>query len=424
MAELKPFRGLRYNPGRVNLSNVVAPPYDVISKERRTELYELDPYNVVRLILGREKDPYASAARAFEDWKGDGVMARDPQPAMYLLSQEYTSGRGAAAVRRGFIAACRLEEFGSGSIYPHERTLSGPKEDRLKLLEAAHAMFSQIFALYADPRGDLDSRLDEQLGRPPDAVAEFDGVRNALWVSHDPALVLALAGFLKGQRVLVADGHHRYETALTYSQSLRLKNPGHTGTEPYNFIPMYFTNINDPALEILPTHRIVHGISGFNPEAFVTKLEEFFEVESEESLEDLLKSLAGRREGAFGLILDGTPGLALLSYKKQGVPGLADMPSLLARLDVTILHAVVMERILGITKEEQEKKVHLEYEQDAVRAMRLVLQGKAQAAFLLNPTRIEQLRAIAEAGFTMPQKSTYFYPKLLSGLVTYSFLDA
>ena len=424
MPEIKPFRALRYDPARVKLSEVVAPPYDVISKERRSELYDLNPYNVVRLILGREKDPYASAARAYEEWKLEGIVAREEEPAIYLLKQEFQSGATSTFTRRGFIAACRLEEFGKGSIYPHELTLSGPKEDRLRLLESVHAMFSQIFALYSDPKHELDRHFDEEMRKPPVASAEFDGVRNSLWVARENGLVLALAGFLKGQRVLVADGHHRYETALNYSHSLRLKNPGHSGTEPYNFVPMYFTNMNDPALVILPTHRVVHGVGDFNTDDFLEKLKAYFNVEPEDSLEELAQSLSRKREGAFGLIVQGTPGFALLSYKKQGVPGMADAPALLARLDVSILHSVVMEKILGITKEEQEKKIHLNYEQDPGQAVRLVRQGKAQAAFLLNPTRIEQLRAIAEAGFTMPQKSTYFYPKLLSGLVTYSFLEA
>lgn len=424
MPEIKPFRAIMYNPGRVKMPDVVAPPYDVISKDRQQQLYKLSPYNVVRLILAREEDPYASAASHFEQWKRERVLTQESEPGIYVLQQSFATADGTGIVRLGFIAACRLEEFGRGSIHPHEQTHPGPKEDRLRLLKATGAMFSQIFTLYPDPEHELDRHLDAQTRRAPDVEVEFDGIRNRMWKIYDSGFFLALAAFLKSQRVLVADGHHRYETALVYSNARRLENPRHSGTEPYNFIPMYFTNINDPGLVILPTHRIVHGIPGFSEKRILDELKGSFEMRFEDSEADLIRSLAARTEGAFGLILPGDPGFVLLSYRNGKVPGAADVPSLLARLDVTILHSVIMRKILGISEADQERKLHLDYEQDAGRAVKIVRGGRAQAAFLLNPTRIEMLRAIAEAGFTMPQKSTYFYPKLLSGLVTYSFLEA
>jgi uncharacterized protein (DUF1015 family) len=421
MPEIKPFRAVMYDPRRGPLSDLVAPPYDVISKERQSELYSQSPSNIVRLILGREKDPYASAARLFDQWKNNGILLQETEPAIYFLSQRFPGPDARTIERRGFIAACRLEEFGRGSIYPHEQTHPGPKEDRLRLFEATHAMFSQIFALYSDPKGLLDRHYDVQADRPPDVEVEFDGIRNRLWKVRDGATMLALGSFLKGQRVLVADGHHRYETALSYSNARRLKNPRHTGTEPYNFVPIYFTNLNDPALVILPTHRIVHGLRSFREDQFLDELRGSFDVELEESEEDLIRSLAKRGEGSFGLVLQGKAGYLLLSYRKRSVPGMGEIPGLLAHLDVTVLHSVVMKGILHLSDEDQKKKLNLEYEQDAGIAIRTVRDGKAQATFLLNPTRVELLRAIAEGGFTMPQKSTYFFPKLLSGLVIYSF---
>jgi uncharacterized protein (DUF1015 family) len=421
MPEIKPFRAFMYDPKREEISAVVAPPYDVISKERQEQLYNLSPHNIVRLILGREENRYASAAQLFEEWKGRGILEQEPEPAIYLLSQQFPGPGGQEIERRGFIAACRLEEFGHGSIYPHELTHPGPKEDRLRLFEATHAMFSQIFALYSDPRHSLDRHLEPYTGGAPDIDVVFDGVRNRVWKVRDGATILALEGFLKGQRALVADGHHRYETAVSYANARRLKNPRHTGTEPYNFVPIYFTNLNDPGLVILPTHRIIHGLPGFSQDRFLEEVKGSFEVRVESSAESLLRSLGAKGEGTFGLILAGDPGYTLLSYKKKAVPGMGEIPGMLARLDVTVLHTVILKGVLHLSDEDQAKKLHLEYEQDAEAAIQKVRRGEAQAAFLLNPTRVELLRAIAEGGFTMPQKSTYFFPKLLSGLVIYSF---
>ena len=421
MPEIKPFRAIMFNSQRVKIPEVVAPPYDVISKDRCRDLYELSPYNVVRLILGREEDPYASAARSYAQWMAEGILSQEAEPALYLLSQHFTASGERGVERRGFIAACRLEEFGSGSVYPHEQTHAGPKEDRLRLFEATGAMFSQIFALYPDPKHVLDRQLDAETQRLPDVDVEFDGIRNRLWKILDGSAILALAGFLKGQRVLVADGHHRYETALSYSNARRFKNPRHTGTEPYNFVPVYFTNMNDSGLVILPTHRIVHGMPRFRRRRFLDALADSFEIRFEESPDDLVRSLAARTQGAFGLVLPDDPGFVLLSYKRRTVPGAGDVPALLAHLDLTILHSVIMKKMFHTSEEEEEKKFHIEYEHDTRQAVRTVREGKAQAAFLLNPPRIELLRAIAEGGFTMPRKSTYFFPKLLSGLVMYSF---
>src|ERR1043166_1600195 len=421
MPEIKPFRAIMYNPARVEVWCVCAPPYDVISPEQREELYNQGPYNIVRLILGREENPYASAARLFEEWTNGGILDREAEPAIYLLSQRFSGPDGREVDRRGFIAACRLEEFGRGSIYPHELTHPGPKADRLRLLEATNAMFSPIFALYSDPKHALDRQLDAQSGRTPDVDVEFDGVRNRVWRIGDRATVLALESFLKGQRVLIADGHHRYETAVGYSNARRFKNPRHTGTEPYNFVPIYFTNLNDPGLVILPTHRVIHGLSGFRRDRLLGELRNSFEVREEASGESLLASLTERGEGSFGLILGGDPGYLLLSYRKRAVPGMGEIPGILARLDVTVLHTVILKGLLNLSDEDQARKLHLEYEQSAEKAVKTVREGNAQAAFLLNPARVELVRAIAEGGYTMPQKSTYFYPKLLSGLVIYSF---
>ena len=423
MPQIKPFRGIVYDQGKVNLRDVVAPPYDVISPEQREKLYALSPYNVVRLILGREEDPYTSAAHYWGDWKDKGILKQEPEPAVYMLSQRFSTGTGTTTERRGFIAACRLEELGKDSIFPHEKTHPGPKKDRLRLFEATDAIFSQILALYADPKRRLDQVLDAEARREPDMDVEFDQVRNRLWAVRDPSTTLALADFLNGQHALVADGHHRYETALVYSNELRFKNPGHTGTEPYNFVPMYFTNMNDPGLVILPTHRLLRQIPNFREKSFLEALGGSFELREEESLEKLQHSLAIQKGRAFGLLLPHEPHYTLLVYKGRTTPGQADMPPLLAGLDVTILHAVIMRRILQLSEDDEQRKVYIDYEKDADQAARSVGEGNAQAAFLLNPTRIDQLRAIAEAGYTMPQKSTYFYPKLLSGLVMYSFKD-
>lgn len=430
MLDIKPFCGILYNPARAHLADVVAPPYDVISPQQQAELYDASQFNVVRLDFGREKDRYTSAARYFAQWRKEQILIQGEAPSMYVLIQSFASGEGKMLERCGFIALCRLEEFGSGTILPHEKTLSKPKEDRFRLLQATHAHFSQIFVLYADQEHLIDAILEKARHTAAALDVTFEGVRNRLWKLHDWAEIERLQDMMRTKKILVADGHHRYETALQHRDMMRKNNPKRTGDELYNFITMYFTNMHDEGLVILPTHRLLHSLSNFNQSEFLQKLELYFRLAPQSTLDQLVKNLLGihplgkgRKRWAFGVILPHAPQYVLVwlddltNVRSQTNSTIVDV---VRELDVTILHKLVFEKLLGISPEAQEQKRNLDYVKDIDGALHAVQEGKAQAAFLMNPTLIEQVRAVAEAGYTMPQKSTYFYPKLLSGLVIYS----
>ncbi|MBI1806552.1 MAG: DUF1015 domain-containing protein [Ignavibacteria bacterium] len=424
MPEIRPFRGILYNLKKINVDNVVAPPYDVITPQQQEVLYNRSPYNIVRLILGQGEDWYRSAAKYLDQWKAEHIVVPDSEPALYVLSQEFTLPEGKRVERYGFIAACKLEDFGKGSVFPHEKTLSGPKEDRFRLFQATGTMFSQIFSLYEDSDLLLDRYLRQTMDDLPMFDTVFEDVRNRLWKMTDSSAIGAISSYLLNHRVFVADGHHRYETALLYRDSLRLKYPNFSGTEPFNYVPMFFTNMSDPGLVIYPTHRLVHSITGFDQSRLLSDLQPYFTLNVFNTQEGMLASLKQQAGRSFGLVLKKEPPYAVLQLKDDSMFQGAGIPPVLAQLDATILHTGIFRNILHMSEEDQVKKRYLDYEKDEGRAIVAVRDGKAQAAFLMNPTRMNQIRAVAEAGFTMPQKSTYFYPKLLSGLVTYSFFEA
>jgi uncharacterized protein (DUF1015 family) len=420
MPEIAPFRGIIYDTSRVKIESVVAPPYDVISREQQTRLYDRSPHNVVRLILGREEDRYAAAAQMFAEWQREGVLVRDVEPALYVVHQTFEHQKGGSVTRKGFIALCRLEEFDKNVVLPHEKTHAKPREDRLKLLRAARANFSQIFTLYADPEKAVDQVLSGIARTPPVIDVEFEDVQNNMWRVTDSSAIGQVRAFMHDQQVLIADGHHRYETALAYRDECRAKNPNHTGHEPYNFVMMFFTNIDDDGLVIYPTHRLVHSLLSFDASRFLTDLEGFFIVHEVKNLDALQDGLDSTPSCAFGLVIGAAPMFYLLTLKPAAslTSHIAEaLPPQVKKLDVTVLHNVIIGGILGITTEAQEEKSNLDYVKDARRAVESVQSGTSQMAFLVNPTRMKQVREVAKAGFTMPQKSTYFYPKLLSGLV-------
>ncbi len=422
MPEIQPFKAILYNTKKVNLSDVVAPPYDVISHPLQTELYNRSAYNVVRLILGKEENRYASAALHLNKWKDETILCPDEEPALYVLTQTYMLQDGKQVTRKGFIAACRIEELGKGSIFPHEKTLSKPKEDRLKLFNATEAMFSQIFSIYSDEKLSLNDALYSITSTRAQLEVEFDNVLNRVWKLTDKQNLQQIGEYFKSNNVLIADGHHRYETAFAYMNSKKEHNIGHTGREPYNFVPMFFTNMNDPGLIILPTHRIVHSLIDFDISGFMQKLEHYFHVTIYSNQNQILRNLPLRKHN-FGMILPTALGFILLELKSTFMLNEFQIPAVVANLDVTILHTLILKHILGISLEAQEEKLNLEYEKDSQQAIDAVRDGRAQIAFILNPTPIEQVKLVAESGYVLPQKSTYFYPKLLSGLVNYSFSE-
>ncbi len=431
MAEIIPFRGLRYNPSRVgDLGAVMAPPYDVISAQRQRALHTRHPFNVVRLIRGRprpdddERDNvYTRAAGELHRWQAEGVLVRDEEPSIYLYRQHYRlPEEGVERVRDGFIALVRLEEFGRG-VLPHESTLSGPKADRLRLMAATRANLSCIFSLYSDPADAIGAALRLPAERRPAVdVTDDDGVRHVLWPVSDAEVISRVVAAMADKRVFIADGHHRYETALAYRDRRRAEGGEHTGREPFDYVMMYFTAMEDTGLSILPTHRLVHSLNGFDPEGFLEALETHFEImpfESEEAMLFAMQDL-GQRDNTFGMYLQGFYKSFVLRLRDDPDTRAALArrgPEVLTGLDVTVLHDLVLEDTLHIDRQAQLEKRNLDYLTDVRTAIESVREQDYHVAFILNPTRVEQVKAVAEAGIRVPQKTTYFYPKLLSGLV-------
>jgi uncharacterized protein (DUF1015 family) len=363
------------------------------------------------------------------------VLIRDKVPAIYYLTQEYTLNHGRKRTREGFIALLRVEEFGKGHILPHETTLTGPKEDRLKLIKACNANLSSIFAIYPEPGVSPEDRIISILGSGAagDPVIEVRGDDNAvnrLWRINDPGVIERVAHKMEAKTLLIADGHHRYETALNYRNMMNgeLKNP--TGEEPFDFVMMYFSSMEGEGLEVLPIHRVIHSLGGFVGETFVDICQEYFDLEEfsfDESTEPGVREEFFKKigEGAvemsrFGLYLKGKKGYYILTLKtKKLIDDIFGdtIPEVYKALDVTVLHSLILKNILGITREDQERQKNIIYVTGLDNALEEGRGGENQMVFFMNPTKVEQVKAVSEAGLLMPQKSTYFYPKLPSGLV-------
>ncbi|GBR76037.1 protein DUF1015 [Candidatus Termititenax persephonae] len=420
MARIKPFRGIRYNKAKVNYSDVVTQPYDKISPELLNAYYERSPYTTARLIRNKEADPYQAAAAELNRWLDEQVLVQDEQPAIYAYHQAYQVN-GEQKVRQGFVALAGLEEFSQKIILPHEKTLAQPKADRLNLLRATNAHFGQIFFLYSDPQKKVEALLAEAVNREPDAVAvDHFGDRHTLWKITDTKIITAAATVLADKQLLIADGHHRYETACNFAREQGVT----LGTEnPYGYTMATLVNMDDEGLTVLPTHRLLHGLVDFTEAAFLTKAAEHFVITPHHALEHLLKAMQEKRAaGQISLgFYAGQPLLYELTLQnKASMDNLAaDKSSAWRQLDVAVLHTLILENILGITPEKQAAQKNLNYIRTAHGAFEQVLNGQEQAVFFLNNTTVAQMYATVLAGDIMPQKSTDFYPKLLSGLVIY-----
>jgi len=436
MAIVSPFRGWRYQPGKIErYEEVLAPPYDVIDPEHQRRLHQLHPYNVVRLILGEtlphdneEDNRYSRAAAWLTNWIQHGILIQDPTPRIYLHHQTFEGFDGRRLVRRGFIALLRLEPLGGGTVFPHEETFPKHKEDRLRLLRACRAHFNPIFALYSDPDRELAPFLNAPAAPPEIRVEDQHGVTHELWGISEPESLAAVRRAMASRAVFIADGHHRYETCLAYMEERRRQDERKDPEAPFNWTLMYFTPMEEEGLLILPTHKLVQGLQGFDPERFLQAVRRRFTLldwplslnPDPTAWMEQMKALC--REGetgiAIGLVLHGEPRFRVLKPRdRHRIPApLSRMPSCLQGLDVTWLHEVLLRDHLGIDVADPGDE-HLSYLHDPVEAIRRALEGEVQMAFLMNPVRVKDLQAVALAGCKMPQKATYFYPKLLSGLV-------
>ncbi|ASQ89628.1 hypothetical protein CHL67_00585 [Prosthecochloris sp. GSB1] len=419
MPEIIPFKGLRYDPETAgDMAGILCPPYDIIPSAMQHELYERSPYNAVRLELPVEDDPYGAAAERIAGWLTEGALVQDDEAALYPYYQTYADPDGKEYTRKGFFCALRLYEFEEKQVLPHERTLSGPKKDRLNLFSRTRTNISGIFGLYADEALQADKLIDDFVSETTPLVdAEFQGVRNRLWKIVDHELVARVQQVLLDRQVYIADGHHRYETGVTYRNRRREENPVHTGNEPYNFILTYLANVYDEGLIIFPLHRMVHNLPEFNPGYLLSKLEEHFTIQPLDDRSDLKRYLdAEDSSHAFGVVSEkGVYGIRLKGSPDTVLGDAVSAP--LQQLGVVVLHEVILQRILGIGLEAMRSQTNLVYTEDDREVFDGVKQGDVQVGFIVKPTTVRQVLDISGEGEVMPQKSTYFYPKIMTGLV-------
>ncbi|MFP5275630.1 MAG: DUF1015 domain-containing protein [Acidobacteriota bacterium] len=449
MARIYPFRAWRYNPAKVRLADVVTQPYDKISPAMQQAYYQRSPFNLVRIILGlpelfdaeKGESVYSRAARDFRAWREQDVLIQEKEPCVFAYSQRFTVPGTADVVkeRRGFIALGKLHEYSEQVVFRHEQTLSKPKGDRLNLLKATRAHFGQIFMLYSDPAGSVDKLLFDGSGPADGEVTDEYGVLHRIWRVNDPAVVRLLTSAMADKKLIIADGHHRYETALNYSRDYASQYAAHHEAEktgrteslnahqvaepafPEAAAMMTFVNMDSDGLVILPTHRVVHGLAGFDGKAFAKAAGVFFTVQElpAADAQEYLRTLKSQSGTAFVAVT--RSGALLLQSKPEAIDkALAGLPDRQRNLDLTHLHAMILDRLLGLDAEKVREQTNLRYLRDAAEAVDQVARGEADVSFLTNPVTMEQLREVAFAGEVMPQKSTDFFPKLLSGLAIYA----
>jgi uncharacterized protein (DUF1015 family) len=439
MASIYPFRAWRYNRSAVRLEDVVTQPYDKISPAMQEAYYQRSPYNLVRIILGlpelfdaeRGESVYTRAARDFRAWKDKSVLVQEKDPSIFAYSQRFrVPGSDEIKERRGFIALGKLHEYADEVVFRHEQTLSKPKSDRLNLLKATHAHFGQIFMLYSDPAGSVDKILYEGAGPADAEVTDEYGVLHRVWRVNDPAVIRLLTSTMADKKLIIADGHHRYETALNYSKEHTPAVPAraeHNASElphppfPEAAVMMTFVNMDSDGLVILPTHRVVHSLSSFDSVAFTRAAEQFFTVEklSESPAASYIDILRHQTGTAFIAVTAGDA-LLMRSRPDAATDALGALPENQRQLDLSHLHTIILDKLLGLDAEKVREQTNLRYLRDAAEAVDQVKRGEANVAFLTNPVTMEQLREVAFAGSVMPQKSTDFFPKLLSGLTIYA----
>lgn len=432
MAKIAPFRGIRYNRNKVqDLSLVVTQPYDRIRTDLQDRYYDRHPYNIVRIIKGREfetdtpdgENVYTRAADYCRAWLDAGYLQRGNKPAFYVYHQTFTHPDGTSLTRKAFIAALELARFEEGVVLPHERTLSGPKVDRLNLLRATEVNFGQIFMLYPDAENRINALLDAAIaGRKPDIdvceLFEAD-VRQRVWLVDDAEVVAQVVAEMAPKRgLIIADGHHRYETALNFRDEMRQKYSDAPANAAFNHCMVTLVSMDDPGLTILPTHREIHDYRDKSVEQVLADAAEYFEVAPMAGREALAEAMAqatpaDRRIGFY----DGRYYLFRLRDPQFMARVLPERAAEWRMLDVSILHELLIERVMGISKARVEAKENIDYHRDLDLALQQVDNGRAQGVFILNPTRMSDVKACSDKGEKMPQKSTDFYPKVITGLV-------
>jgi uncharacterized protein (DUF1015 family) len=433
MAQILPFRALHYNPTVAgDLARVVTQPYDKISPAMQTRYLESSPYNLAHIIRGPDKpgdkpdsNVYTRAANYLEEWIRAGALTADREPALFPYTQEYAppGEPSERKERRAFIALLRLEDYSARVVHRHEETLSGPKADRLELLKHTRAHFGQLFMLYSDPAGEVESAFAARSDAPAwECVDDEYGTRHSVWRETQDETIKFVTEAMRDKKLVIADGHHRYETALAYRDFCRAGGKEDPRAE---FVMATFVRIETPGLTILPTHRVVHSLANFDWKNLLAKAGRLFECEEIAAGEPLTATLGRLRTSGQSqptlLAYAGAGRSALLRLRREAALAseLPDVPAGIAKLDIVLLHRLLLEKTLGISREAVRDEKHVRYAREATDAAEQVARGEAQAAFLLNPTPIRDVWDNALAGNVLPQKSTDFYPKLLSGLAAY-----
>jgi len=428
MVDVKPLNAIVYNQEKVNMNDVIAPPYDVILKEYQDELYKRSDYNIVKLILAKgskdltdENNRYDEAKKNFHKWLEEKVLIKLEKPCILYILQRYTTANGKKIERKGFIARNKIEDFSTKKILPHEFTMGGPKEDRLNLTKKCVANFSQIFMVYSDSEKQIEKSIDFNQ-KPFIDVTDDQGVQNIVFKIKDEKTLELIEKVMQDKTLLIADGHHRYETAMNY----RNLQPVDASAD-YNYVMSYFTNLDDENLLVFPTHRII--TKRVEPYVLLEKVKKYFDIKDytfdgtnkNEVKAQFLQAIEEENEKqiSMGLYMKNVNKFYLLTLREDvsAILNEFEVPDVLKKLDLTVLHKVLITKELGYSEEEQMAQDGIKYIKQESEAFDLIDLGKAEASFIMAYPKIKDIKEISEAGFRMPQKSTYFYPKLLSGIV-------
>lgn len=421
MADIRAFRALRYDLGKAGeIGELTSPPYDIINEEQRLGYLERNPYNIIRLELPKGDNPYVRAGETLRGWIDDGVLKLDMDPGLYIYEMEFLTkvDKGETKKLRSLICRVRLEEFSAGVVLPHEETLSKAKQDRFDLMCAANCNFSSIYSLYQDPEHVTRKRLDNLAAGSAPRYEFSDGlVTHRLWVVNDPAAIAAIQEDFAGRKLYIADGHHRYETALNYRRHLKEYGIDCPGAD---FVMMTLADMSDEGLVVFPTHRLVRGLDGINGHELLRACEEYFEITPVEDADGAQAALDdGYARGEHCFAFYDKVKWHVLALRDTNIMKnlLPDKSDAYRELDVSILHTLILERLMGIDRENMANQINLTYTRSVPEAITSVDTGESNCCFLLNPTRVDEICSVAACGEKMPQKSTYFYPKLITGLV-------
>ncbi|MBP1561332.1 MAG: DUF1015 domain-containing protein [Oscillospiraceae bacterium] len=426
MAEIKAFKGMRYTSEGGDLNTLVCPPYDIISDVQREEYVKENPYNIIRLELPKGGDErYREAGDTLKSWLDKDILACDGEESIYVYEMQFTAN-GAKNSLKGFVSLVKLVDFSEGIVLPHEETLSKAKQDRFNLMSETFCNFSQIYSLYMDEDGSVYGMVDGcSQGAPEMEVTDPDGTVHRMWCVSDKDVIAKVKAAFADKKLYIADGHHRYETALNFHRHLCAEGKAVPGDQS-GYIAMMLVNMENPGLVVFPTHRMVRGLPEFNADRIAADCKAYFDIS--EAAKDDVQAALGKlyKDGkkAFAMY-SGAGKFCVMTLRDEGAVKklLPDMSEAYCGLDVSVLHSLVLERIFGIDKENMANQKNLTYTRSFDEAVEAVDKGAANCSFILNPTKVSEIRDVALASEKMPQKSTYFYPKLITGLVMNKFGD-